>query len=166
MADDQLRIRPATAADRATIARLDGEVWSSTSSPAPRPGPDRDPFERRPPADHLLAELSGRVVGCVQFGHPTPLDASRHVLEVQGLSVAHDARGRGVGRQLMLAALDEARRRGARKVSLRVLATNPVAQDLYRSLGFTVEGHLRGEFLIDGEEVDDLLMAVRLTAAS
>ena len=54
---------------------------------------------------------------------------------------------------------DEARSRGGRKLSLRVLSTNPTAIGLYESEGFVVEGVLRGEFVLEGREVDDVLMA-------
>ena len=39
------------------------------------------------------------------------------------------------------------------------MATNPSARRLYEFCGFRVEGVLRGEFLIGGVLVDDVLMA-------
>jgi RimJ/RimL family protein N-acetyltransferase len=44
-------------------------------------------------------------------------------------------------------------------MSLRVLATNHAAIRAYRSAGFDVEGVLVGEFVVDGQAVDDVLMA-------
>jgi RimJ/RimL family protein N-acetyltransferase len=41
-----------------------------------------------------------------------------------------------------------------------VLSTNPTAQRLYARCGFVVEGVLRGEFVLDDREVDDVLMAL------
>lgn len=55
------------------------------------------------------------------------------------LGVSSDARGRGVGRALVVACLDRARRDGARRV---VLSTEPVsttAHRLYEGLGFRRE---------------------------
>lgn len=156
-------VRPATAADHDRLLELDLCTWSNVSSPAPVPGPDRDVFARRPPEDHLVAELDGVVVGYVALGHPTPLDASRHVIEVQGITVHPDHGGQGVGGALMEAVVQEARRREARKISLRVLGHNTVARRLYERAGFVVEGHLVGEFILDGDPVDDLLMARHLT---
>jgi len=69
------------------------------------------------------------------------------------------ATGQGVGRALVEASVGEATRRGARKVSLRVLGSNAVARRLYARCGFVEEGVLRAEFLLDGELVDDVLMA-------
>jgi RimJ/RimL family protein N-acetyltransferase len=40
-----------------------------------------------------------------------------------------------------------------------VLGPNAAARALYESCGFTVEGVLREEFLLDGQYVDDVLMA-------
>jgi ribosomal protein S18 acetylase RimI-like enzyme len=156
-------IRPARREDGPAMVRLDQVTWAPTVTPGPPVPDDRDMFERREPADHLVAELGGRVVGYIALGHPTPLDSSRHVWEVQGLAVDPDAAGRGIGRALVEAAVEEVRRRGGRKVSLRVLGPNDPARRLYARCGFEVEGTLRGEFLLDGEPVDDVLMAVHLT---
>jgi RimJ/RimL family protein N-acetyltransferase len=60
------------------------------------------------------------------------------------------------------AIVDEARTRGARKLSLRVLGPNTAAQKLYSRCGFEIEGTLRAEFLLDGQYVDDVLMARQL----
>ncbi len=49
-----------------------------------------------------------------------------------------DARGRGVGRALMLAAQDRARDLGALAVGLTVFGPNTTARRLYESLGHLV----------------------------
>ena len=56
----------------------------------------------------------------------------------------------------------EAVRRGARKLSLRVMAPNATARRLYEACGFVVEGILVGEFILNGRPVDDVLMTSRL----
>ena len=56
-------------------------------------------------------------------------------------------------------AAEEAARRGARKLGLRVLGGNASARALYASAGFVVEGVLRDEFWLDGRFVDDVFMA-------
>jgi RimJ/RimL family protein N-acetyltransferase len=68
-----------------------------------------------------------------------------------------------VGRALVDAAAAEARARGATRLTLRVLGPNAGARDLYESAGFVVEGTLRGEFVLEGELVDDVLMARSLS---
>ena len=78
---------------------------------------------------------------------------------VDGLAVDPDRRRLGIARQLVEAAVAEARHRGARKVTLRVLGPNTGARRVYERCGFVVEGVLRGEFRIDGHDVDDVLLA-------
>ncbi|SIT85830.1 Acetyltransferase (GNAT) family protein [Yoonia rosea] len=55
---------------------------------------------------------------------------------MDGLFVAPEARGKGVGTALLDAIVDEARRRGFDQVRLDVVDTNPRAKALYRYVGF------------------------------
>ena len=50
-------------------------------------------------------------------------------------------------------------------MTLRVLGTNVAARRVYERAGYVVEGRLRGEFRIDGVDVDDLLLARYLGTA-
>ncbi|GGS21442.1 GNAT family N-acetyltransferase [Streptomyces griseoviridis] len=156
---DASLIRTARPDDEEHLRLLDRETWSPVHAVSPRPAPDAPFFrEHSGPEDHLVAELGGRVVGYLRLGRPTGLASNRHVLAVHGLAVADAARGHGTGRALLRAAVEEARRRGARRLTLRVLGPNTVARRLYESEGFAVEGVQPGEFLLDGEYVDDVLM--------
>ncbi|MFJ8541843.1 GNAT family N-acetyltransferase [Streptomyces sp. NPDC093586] len=152
-------IRPARPEDEQPLRVLDRTTWSYQHAVAPPPGPD-DPFfrEHAGPADHLVAELDGTLVGYVRLGFPTPLASNAHVRQIRGLAVAEAARGNGVGRALVRAAVEEARRLGARRITLRVLGHNTAARGLYESEGFTVEGVHPEEFFLDGAYVDDVLM--------
>jgi ribosomal protein S18 acetylase RimI-like enzyme len=107
----------------------------------------------------LVAVVDGSVVGYVTLSRATELQASDHVRHIAGLAVAEATQGRGVGRALLEGAIAEAGRRGARRLTLRVLAHNAAARRLYAGCGFEVEGILRGEFHLDGSDVDDVLMA-------
>jgi ribosomal protein S18 acetylase RimI-like enzyme len=158
-------IRPATERDDAALAALDQLTWSWQSSPAPRPDPGRPFFHPAGtrPDNVLVAVDDGDVAGYVQIGPPTPVASNRHVLMIRGLAVDPARRGRGIGRGLVSAAAHEAADRGARRLTLRVLAPNAAARALYESAGFVVEGVLRGEFHLDGRYVDDVLMARDLT---
>ncbi|AKN68887.1 acetyltransferase [Streptomyces sp. PBH53] len=153
-------IRIAQAADERELAVLDRATWSTLHAVTPQPEPPYQPFfdERHPPREFLVAEADGRILGYIRLTRPTPLASNAHVLTVQGFAVADEARGRGIGRALVRAAVAEARRRGARRLTLRVLAHNTPARSLYEAEGFAVEGVLPGEFLIDGRYVDDVCM--------
>ncbi|MFC5220386.1 GNAT family N-acetyltransferase [Streptomyces coerulescens] len=153
-------IRIALPDDEEELSLLDRRTWSHLHAVTPRPQPPYSPFfdGRHAPGDHLVAELNRRVVGYVRLGFPTPLASNAHVRQIQGLAVADEARGHGVGRALIRAAVEEARRRGARRLTLRVLGHNTPARKLYESEGFVVEGVLPEEFYLDGRYVDDVIM--------
>ncbi|MEV4426640.1 N-acetyltransferase family protein [Streptomyces sp. R-07] len=155
----ETQIRTAVQDDDATLAELDRTTWSTLHAvlPAPEPGA---PFfdERHLPEHYLVAVRGGAVVGYVRVAPPTPLAATAHVRQIQGLAVAGSARGRGVARALLRAAMDRSREQGAVRITLRVLGHNAPARALYASEGFAVEGVLRGELFLDGAYVDDVLM--------
>jgi len=79
-----------------------------------------------------------------------------------GITVRKPVRGQGLGKAIMQDMLNWARSEGVRKVTLGVFASNESAIALYRELGFTEEGRLRGEVVLAGQPVDQLLMALWL----
>jgi len=155
-----IEIRAARPDDSATLTAIDAVSWTTANSPAGLPAEPR-PFFRpdEDPADTVVAALDGIVVGYARLRNPLPVPSHEHVLEINGLAVDPGVAGKGVGGALVEAAVAEAERRGARKVSLRVLGTNAVARRLYARCGFVEEGVLRAEFLLDGRYVDDVFMA-------
>ncbi len=66
--------------------------------------------------------------------------------EILALAVAQDARRRGQGRRLLLAASDQAARLGAGALFLEVGAGNAAALALYRSAGFAQIGRRSGYY--------------------
>jgi ribosomal protein S18 acetylase RimI-like enzyme len=159
---DTLTVRTATQADEPALLAIDAESWTTASTfPSVLAKTGTQPFfdAGHPPENHVVAELDGAVVGYARLQPPTPLPESSHVLAVNGLAVSPSARGRGIAPALLAAAEQRARDNGASKLSLRVLATNHAARRVYDRAGFVVEAVLRGEFRIDGTDVDDVLMA-------
>lgn len=158
----RVSVRVAQANDDEALFSLDQQTWTTTVSPAPLPARKEFFTESRLPEDHIVAEVEGSLAGYIGLHHPTPLLSNRHVLSITGLAVEPLLRRHGVGRALVEAAVAEARRRGTRKLSLRVLAHNAAARRLYEAAGFVVEGILSDEFLLDDRYVDDVLMARHL----
>ncbi len=155
-----IAVRRAVPADDRSLSQLDSAAWAGVVNVVPSAPPGRPFFTGQTrPDEVLVAELDSRLAGYVTLRPPTLLASNAHVQQIQGLAVNPGMQRRGVGRALIDGALDEARRRGARKVSLRVLSSNPDAQRLYAACGFEVEGVLREEFLLDGRYVDDWQMA-------
>ena len=168
MTSDQVRVRAGRADDEEALHAIDATGWDTTSIfPSLLARVDEAPFfgDGHGPEAHLVAELDGVVAGYARLRPATPLPESSHVVQVNGLAVAPAARGRGVALALLAAAEDQARSQGAAKVTLRVLGTNVAARRVYERAGYLVEGRLRGEFRIDGVDVDDLLLARYLGTA-
>ena len=158
------RMRPAVCEDGPALLALDAATWSPDVTPAPEPGREAPFFKDGDrPEDVLVAEVGGRPVGYIQLHRATKLASNAHVLQIRGLAVDPREQGRGVGRSLIEGAIAEARRRGARRLTLRVLAPNAAARAAYEAGGFQVEGVLRGEFLLGDRYVDDVVMALDLT---
>lgn len=81
---------------------------------------------------------------------------------VRGVYVHPDARGAGASKQLMRAAIDDARAKGGACLALWVHAANPHAHALYERIGFRESGRIPQGILINGELVDDLIMSMPL----
>lgn len=75
--------------------------------------------------------------------------AEAHVLTV---AVRPDARGRGVGAQLVLRVLEEAQDRGAAAATLEVRPSNHPARSLYRRFGFVEVGRRPRYYSDAGED--------------
>ena len=80
----------------------------------------------------LLARLDGMIVGCVALVAGLP-----GVFELGKMSVAPELRNQGIGRRIVTAAIEEARRIGAHSIFLGSSTRLPAAVHLYESLGFT-----------------------------
>jgi RimJ/RimL family protein N-acetyltransferase len=106
----------------------------------------------------FVAVLDGRVVGWCDVTR-NPREGFRHSGRL-GMGVLAEHRRRGIGRRLLEATLDAARRAGMTRVELEVYDSNTAAIALYEKAGFAVEGRKRRARLLDGREQDMLVMAL------
>ncbi len=90
----------------------------------------------------LLAEENGQVIGYIQFGDATfPLEGiTKDDQELQRIYVLADHQGKGIGKELIKAAMSTLRIKNARNIYLDVWEENTKAQKLYKSLGFKEVG--------------------------
>jgi ribosomal protein S18 acetylase RimI-like enzyme len=88
-----------------------------------------------------------------QFAHV------RQHIGTLGMAVAASHRGRGVGKVLITKAIEHASMRGLTRIELTVHSQNVVAQSLYASVGFKLEGTQRNAWLMDGVYFDVHSMA-------
>ncbi|MSO53990.1 MAG: tRNA (adenosine(37)-N6)-threonylcarbamoyltransferase complex dimerization subunit type 1 TsaB [Rhodospirillales bacterium] len=79
--------------------------------------------------------------------------------EILGIGVSEASRRRGIGRDLIRAAVAEAKVRGASRVVLEVAANNLAAKALYVAEGFAVVGERRGYYARTTGAVDAVVMA-------
>lgn len=101
---------------------------------------------------YLIDETAGQLVGYAGLRAP----AGSKDADIQTIAVAESARGRGRGRVLLTALLEEAQRRGVHDVFLDVRDDNPVAQALYASEGFIEVG--RRPRYYQPDDVDAVVM--------
>lgn len=105
----------------------------SSSNPAPKRA-ELEEIVQSSATDLFLARVDGRIVGSLTlatFRIPTGLRAW-----IEDVVVDDSARGHGVGAALNIAALEEARRRGALTVDLTSRPSREAANKLYKKLGF------------------------------
>lgn len=139
-----LTIRDARAADADDIARLLDQLGypSRGSAVAAR-------LERLAIVGDrvVVAELDGHAVGLAHL-HVTPaLERDRPAAKIGALVVDETHRGRGVGRALVQAAEEEARRRGCELLFLTTAARRNDAHVFYERLGFEQTGRRYGRTL-------------------
>ncbi|WP_221928752.1 ribosomal protein S18-alanine N-acetyltransferase [Tepidiphilus olei] len=79
--------------------------------------------------------------------------------EILNLAIDPAHRGRGLGREMLEAALEEARERGATTVWLEVRVSNQAAIALYQRSGFAIVARRRGYYATrEGAREDALVM--------
>jgi len=162
-------VRPADPADAVALVRLGDEVgrepegWLISVNGWRTVGEERRylrALRRYPDAAVFVAEEDGEIVGRLSLSrdqHP----ASRHVADL-GLMVAESHRRRGVGTELLGAAVEWARGAGVRKLELHVFPWNEPAIALYEKFGFEREGYRRAHYRRGREYVDAILMAYEI----
>ena len=162
-------IRKAEPGDAPALVELGTEVgnepegWLITANGWRSAGDERRylrALRRYPHAAVYVAEDEGRIVGRLSIArdqHP----ASYHVADL-GLMVAATHRRRGIGRALLVAAVEWARESGVQKLELHVFPHNEPAIRLYESYGFEREGYRRAHYRRAGEYVDAIVMALVL----
>ncbi len=85
----------------------------------------------------IVAEMDGKVVGCFQLTFiPGLTYKGGERATVEGVRVASDMRGLGIGKAMMAHAISLARARGCALVQLSTDKRRAEAQAFYRALGF------------------------------
>jgi RimJ/RimL family protein N-acetyltransferase len=161
------RIRPAEPRDADALVELGRAVgrepggWLITTTDFRSAGDERrylKALRRYPHAAVFVVEADdGEIVARLSIArdqHP----ASAHVADL-GLMVAAGWRRRGIGRALLVEAVEWARERGVSKLELHVFPHNDAAIALYEQFGFEREGYRKRHYRRPDGYVDAILMA-------
>jgi len=117
-----------------------------------------------PAESFVLGAFDGEtLLGSVGFWREQ-LSKRRHVGRIWGVFVSPEARGKGVGRALMLMAIREAAAlEGLERIFLTVAVTQAAARRLYLTLGFQSAGIEPRALKVDGRFVDEEHMTLQLS---
>lgn len=167
---DDISIRIAVERDAAALKRF-GEILLAET-----PYFHRLPCERASSVDEMAAVIGSiRSAPCcamINAWHGDApvgeailvagqLDRIRHTATV-GIGVLQSFNGQGIGQRLMQRVEDIAAEGGISRLELTVMVTNLRAIDFYRHRGYLEEGRKKASVLIEGEYVDELVMAKML----
>jgi GNAT superfamily N-acetyltransferase len=115
-----------------------GEHWGFID---PACNPDLEDISASyPGASFMVARIDGRLV-CTGALVPRGEEAA----EVVRMSVAPDLRRQGIGRQMLSRLVEQARRRGFRRVYLETTAHWQEVIDFYLDYGFTITHYQEGD---------------------
>jgi ribosomal protein S18 acetylase RimI-like enzyme len=104
-----------------------------------------------------VLEDEEHLVGFV-WGYNFQMKRRKHCLRI-AIAILQEDTGKGYGTQLMNTLEKEAINRGVSRFELDVSVRNKIAINLYKKMGFVIEGERKNSYLIDGEFDDDYIMA-------
>lgn len=104
-------------------------------------------------AVNLVTEIDGKFSGSADLR----LGKRRHshVAEI-GIALVPEARGEGIGSQLLTTLIEEAKRRSLRLLVLNCNEKNALARHVYEKLGFKKSGVIPGAISFRGEYVGEV----------
>ncbi|MGY4799834.1 N-acetyltransferase family protein [Teichococcus aerofrigidensis] len=158
-------IRPATEADMDAIAAiyrhhvLHGTATFETEAPSAEDMRQRRTAILGRGLPYLVAEgADGSVIGYAYAGAYRPRPAYRNTLE-NSVYIKEEARGRGIGRRLLRALIEECTVLGYRQmVAVIGDSANEASIRLHRAFGFELTGTLRSVGRKHGRWLDTVLM--------
>jgi len=165
---EAITVRCAQVSDAAAVIDLRSKILSETSHMLWEPGEFQDSVEdeakridRLNSRDNCLmivAEVGGQLIGnLTAYGGETRRIRHRATI---ALGVAKEHWGKGAATAMLDFVLRWSRERKLRRVELSVHTSNDRAIAVYKRCGFQFEGVRISSLLVDGQYVDEYLMAV------
>lgn len=108
----------------------------------------------------LLCWVDDELAGVIDIHRMIEFRTRKRHVGLLGLLVAKRFRGQGIGKQLLLECIAQAKAhlQGLRMIQLECFATNTAALALYEKVGFREVGRVPEALLHKGEYVDEVVM--------
>jgi putative acetyltransferase len=84
----------------------------------------------------LFARKDNQIIGTCAV-----LKSSSKTFEIANIAVSPAYRGKGIGKQLLIEAIDDARHANARQISLTTSSQFKISLELFKTFGFREAGH-------------------------
>lgn len=141
---EAMTVRPYLAADREAVI----DLWKRVFPDDPPHNEPASVLEAKLEVDDLLfvVDNGDQIVGACMAGY----DGHRGWL--YAVAVDENYRRHGIGRDLVLYAIERMRQLGCIKVNLQIRADNHAVADFYRDLGFEAEDRLSMGLLLPAGE--------------
>jgi|TARA_B110000003_G_scaffold260714_1_gene281835 ribosomal protein S18 acetylase RimI-like enzyme len=105
----------------------------------------------------LVAEEDKKLVAYA-LGFTFEVNRRKHCMSI-AIAVLQEFSRKGLGTQLLSELIEKGKAKGITRFELDVSVNNPIAINLYKKMGFVIEGERQQSYLIDGEFDNDYIMA-------
>jgi len=105
----------------------------------------------------LVCEIDNKLVGYV-VGFTFEVNRRKHCMSI-AIAMLQDYSLKGMGTELMKELIKRGKDKGITRFELDVSTKNKIAINLYKKMGFIIEGERKNSYLINGEFDDDYIMA-------
>lgn len=148
-------IVPARAADIPALRELLAALFAQEAEFTPNAGAQARGLARiigDPAVGTILVARDGdAILGMVNLLFTVSTALGERVALLEDMVVAPAARGRGIGSELLRAAIEHARAQGCRRITLLTDGTNEAAQRFYARHGFAASGMMAMRLALDGD---------------
>jgi ribosomal protein S18 acetylase RimI-like enzyme len=105
----------------------------------------------------LVCEIEKQLVGYA-VGFTFEVNRRKHCMSI-AIAMLQGYASKGIGTQLLTQLIERGIEKGITRFELDVSMKNKIAINLYKKMGFVIEGERRNSYLIDGEFDNDYIMA-------
>lgn len=136
----ELSILPASSNDVDAICHLLSELFSQeadfTADPEKQANAVKMILASPEQGQILVLKINNQLVGMVSLLYLISTAMGGKVAMLEDMIIAREQRSRGLGKQLLLAAVEFARKQGCLRITLLTDAVNTAAQQFYQQQGF------------------------------